>query len=157
MGAKCGSTWRKAITSLQVLQSATLDCPRIRIPNAKLNSRYQFAVYAVNFFLFFCLFYLCFSFTSLFSSSATVRCESWLPILAYLPPFPMVFRHCLPVFLLPSYLSLLQPRPSIFHVSSPFPCSCCYLFWHSLVLHSFNMTTLSSSKGFYKFYNTFPL
>jgi hypothetical protein len=38
----------------------------------------------------------------------------------------------------------------------PFHCSCCNLFRHSLLLHSFNMTTQPQPEGFYKIYKSSP-
>jgi hypothetical protein len=87
------------------------------------------------------------------SSSTTVRWGPWFPIQA----------SSIPDCLWPSVFSShykynpVQPRYSIFYVVLFFPCSfycsCCNLFWHSLVLHSFNITTPSQSEGFYKLYN----
>jgi hypothetical protein len=41
--------------------------------------------------------------------------------------------------------------------SYSFNSSLWYLFWHSLVLHSFNITTPSWSEEIYKCYSIFPL
>jgi hypothetical protein len=65
-------------------------------------------------------------------------------------PLPACF-----LFLL--FFKLLQPHLSVLYWSFSFSCSfhfsCCNLFWHSLVLHSFNIL----DGGIYKFCNIFSL
>ena len=73
-----------------------------------------------------------------------------------LPPFLTVSAHCLPVFIpiifkFSSVLSLQFYMVLLFHLF--FHCSCCNLFWYSLVLHSLNVTIPPYPKRFYKFYS----
>ena len=77
-----------------------------------------------------------------------------------LPPFLTVSAHFLPVFTtsifkFSSTLSLHFYVVLLFHLF--FHCSCCNLFWYSLVLQSFNVTIPSYPERFYKFYSICPL
>lgn len=98
------------------------------------------------------------SFFFFFCQNTAVHCGSWLPIKSSL--FPTIVYNSLLVFYSRHiYIFFILISPSLTW-SSTFACSfhCSYwnLFWHALVLHSFNVTIPSYSEGFYKPYSIFP-
>jgi hypothetical protein len=100
-------------------------------PNLQVNVISTFCVYGMVVLAFF------------FFWSTTVLCGPWLHY--SVPLFRTVPDHWQPIFLLTLYVNSLRPRPSLSLTwPSCFPCSlhcsCCHVFWHSLVLRSFSLT-----------------